>query len=795
MQSLRYAARAAAALVLLAAAWAVSAQEDINALLSGGGGESAQGATPELSLEQQAEQVQEKLAAAAERVANAEQNVSEERAAQLGVSADRLEERAAALRAIRDNLVRQSEILADLAVLRETVAKAQAESEGFAGLAEAGPYSIRFVDEFRNEVDNQRLAYEAALAESRLLAAGVRESEDTLRTLRTAANQAREAAQSNTAPEQSAALGWASQFAQLRVEQQTLELQTRTLYAALARERVDLRRLSLELAQRKADAALAAMNAQRAALDEEIEVIFTEIAAREEQTAERTATAEKDLAKAREDDAALRQRIAAAEQEVAQAASDEARAAAEARRAALQDEAAAIAARIETATLTREQGRIAQRLYEAERRVWRERRDLLDINVEVDLDASLEDAQNRKSLVMQWRTNLDGQMAAVRSQLAAYAVGDAEAAALSASQRQIRTALLAREDLYSRASVRLVNFGHLIDRLIEDIQRQRTTRSWRERWQAFSESVVSVWNYSVLDFEDTSITVKKIVTALLVFIFGIYLSRFLARMAFRRFFRRFGLEEGVQASVERIVYYVMVVLVILFTLKTVSIPLTIFTIFGGALAIGVGFGAQNLINNFLCGLILLAERPIGIADIVEVEGEMGVVTDIGARATVIKLFSGKDMLIPNSKFLENKVINWTRSERQLRLELAVGVAYGSPTRDVAKLIMKAVEEHGKVLKRPEPVVIFENFGDSALEFRLYFYIALDGNTDGRVVGSDLRHRIDKLFREAGIAIPYPIRDIHLVTNQPIPFQMVGPGAPMPPETPPAPVDDEPPKLP
>jgi small-conductance mechanosensitive channel len=162
-----------------------------------------------------------------------------------------------------------------------------------------------------------------------------------------------------------------------------------------------------------------------------------------------------------------------------------------------------------------------------------------------------------------------------------------------------------------------------------------------------------------------------------------------------------------------------------------------------------------------------------VGDIVEVDGLTGTVVTIGARASALRTFSGIDVLVPNSKFLENKVVNWTLSDDLMRYDVRVGVAYGSSTRDVARIMHRAVVEHGKVLPDPEPVVVFEEFGDSALVFTVYFWLEIT-KTDSRVVRSDLRHIINRRFEEAGIVMAYPQREVHLNTAEPVRIQLVAP---------------------
>jgi small-conductance mechanosensitive channel len=221
----------------------------------------------------------------------------------------------------------------------------------------------------------------------------------------------------------------------------------------------------------------------------------------------------------------------------------------------------------------------------------------------------------------------------------------------------------------------------------------------------------------------------------------------------------------------------VILLVIIIALITVKIPLTIFAFLGGALAIGVGFGAQNLINNFISGIILLFERPIKVGDIIEVEDTRGRVVTIGGRCSRVRRFDGIDILVPNSSFLEKNVVNWTLTDEVVRLSVSVGVAYGSPTQQVSDLMAGAAEAHEKILKQPQPVVLFEDFGDNALLFTIYFWSEVSPWMDFRIVASELRHEIDKLFAKAGITIAFPQRDVHLDSPTPIQVQIAKPSAP------------------
>jgi len=202
-------------------------------------------------------------------------------------------------------------------------------------------------------------------------------------------------------------------------------------------------------------------------------------------------------------------------------------------------------------------------------------------------------------------------------------------------------------------------------------------------------------------------------------------------------------------------------------------PITVFTVLGGAVAIGIGFGAQNLFNNLISSFIIMVERPIRIGDIIEVgDVDEGRVEEIGNRCTRVRRSDGMDVLIPNSHFLENPVVNWTLFDIHVRGSVEVGVAYGSDTKQVTDLIMACASDNPKVLGSPAPIVLFEDFGDNALAFRLMFWADITAPMQLRVICSELRYAIDASFREAEISISFPQRDVHLDTLKPLEVRMV-----------------------
>ena len=214
-----------------------------------------------------------------------------------------------------------------------------------------------------------------------------------------------------------------------------------------------------------------------------------------------------------------------------------------------------------------------------------------------------------------------------------------------------------------------------------------------------------------------SVTIGKIVMAVLILVAGIWITGLLTRLVEPIIVRRLKIEANQAGLIRRWLRALLVACLVLFSLVSVKIPLTVFAFAGGALAIGLGFGMQTILKNFVSGLILLFERPFRVGDVLDVGGQKGTVTSIGLRASVLQLWDGTETLIPNSSLLENNVTNWTYSNRKVRFTVTVGVAYGSEPRRVIQLLSEVAERHGLVEKEPKPQVLFTEFGDSTLDVR------------------------------------------------------------------------------
>jgi small-conductance mechanosensitive channel len=183
------------------------------------------------------------------------------------------------------------------------------------------------------------------------------------------------------------------------------------------------------------------------------------------------------------------------------------------------------------------------------------------------------------------------------------------------------------------------------------------------------------------------------------------------------------------------------------------------TLLASALGVGIGFGLQTIVNNFVCGLILLLERPLRMGDTIELGGQWATIAKIGLRSTTIRTFDQADVIVPNTDLITNQVTNWTLTDRRARGIIPVGVAYGSDVPLVMQTLKECALAHPGVMKSPEPLILFRSFGDSSLNFELRAWVA---NVDHRLqVVSDLHQDIDRRFRQAGIEIPFPQRDLHV----------------------------------
>ncbi len=232
------------------------------------------------------------------------------------------------------------------------------------------------------------------------------------------------------------------------------------------------------------------------------------------------------------------------------------------------------------------------------------------------------------------------------------------------------------------------------------------------------------------------------------------------RFLFTRLLANSGIDRSLQYAISQIVANVVLIVGIFIVLENTGIHLGALTVFAGAVGVGVGFGLQNIASNFISGLVILAERPITIGDRVEVAGIVGQVRQIRARSTVIVTNDNIAMIVPNTKFIDSPVTNWTYGDPRVRFRLPVGVAYGSDVEKVREALIAAAKEYPETLTDPPPSVFLDKFGSSSIDFELVVWSDEMSNRPRRFK-SDLNFLIEKHLREAGIEIPNPQRDLHI----------------------------------
>ncbi|MCF8332250.1 MAG: mechanosensitive ion channel [Bacteroidales bacterium] len=263
---------------------------------------------------------------------------------------------------------------------------------------------------------------------------------------------------------------------------------------------------------------------------------------------------------------------------------------------------------------------------------------------------------------------------------------------------------------------------------------------------------------SLLNLEKIQITTWDLVTILIVILVTFFLFR-IFRKLLRSQENKNKIDEGKSYAVLQITKYILIVFVITYVLESIGVDTTLVIASSAALLVGVGLGIQHIFSDIISGFILLFGRPIAIGDIVEVDDEVGRVIDVGFRRSMIITRDDINMIIPNSKFVKEKVVNWSFKNRLTRFHVKVGVAYGSDTEKVRKLMEEAAKEHPEVSSEKQPFARFLDFGNSQLTFDLLFWS--DNIFRVENVLSDLRFAIDKKFRENNVRIPFPQQDVYI----------------------------------
>ena len=281
----------------------------------------------------------------------------------------------------------------------------------------------------------------------------------------------------------------------------------------------------------------------------------------------------------------------------------------------------------------------------------------------------------------------------------------------------------------------------------------------------FEEQLNQIWTFMrepLFELSGNKISLMSGILAFFIFMAVLQAAKFAERLLKRALADK-PLDPGLKSSLARFTRYGVLTVGVLITLDTLGVSLNSLAALSAVLMVGIGFGLQNITQNFISGLIILMERPIKVGDLVEVGGTTGRVHDVRARATIIHTRDDVAIIVPNSQFISEQVVNESFSGTKVRLHIKVGVAYGSDIEKVREVLLRVADAHSAVLKSPESVVFFEDFGDSSLNFDLCVWT--NKMWTKALVSSEIRFGIDAAFRKEGIEIPFPQRDLHIKSGK------------------------------
>jgi potassium efflux system protein len=282
-------------------------------------------------------------------------------------------------------------------------------------------------------------------------------------------------------------------------------------------------------------------------------------------------------------------------------------------------------------------------------------------------------------------------------------------------------------------------------------------------WKEILQSVWAVLNYPIIVLDGNPLSVGKLLVGIGLLCGGYILSKRASHIVEDRLLRRLDIEQSLRYTFGRFIFYFFLLLCTLFTLNTLSVPITIFTVIGGALAVGIGFGSQNIVNNFISGILVLVTRPIRVGDQIEVGSVSGTIENIGIRATHLRTGRNSVMIVPNTVFIENTLTNWTMSG-EVTVSFNVGVGYETDVHRFIELALGVVRETEFVLALPAPWVRLNEFGDNALIFELGFSIKAEKFPDRNAILSDVRIRTFDAIKANRIHLPFPQRELHIAVK-------------------------------
>lgn len=292
---------------------------------------------------------------------------------------------------------------------------------------------------------------------------------------------------------------------------------------------------------------------------------------------------------------------------------------------------------------------------------------------------------------------------------------------------------------------------------------EKTTEMKKEGFSNILEFFNDFMNMRLFSMGDSTLTLGLMLTLIFSIVLLFVFSEWIKKLLVNKILIKYSIGPGTRQSVATIVKYIIIIAGLFSILQTNGIDLSAFGILAGAVGVGIGFGLQNITNNFISGLIILFEQPIKVGDRIEVGDISGDVILISARATTIVTNDNISVIIPNSQFIDSQVINWSHNDSKIRFNFPVGVSYKENPEKIKKILVEVAQANKGVLKNPEPDVLFDEFGDSSLNFYLRVWSSEFINKP-KVLKSQLYYEIFRRFSEEGIEIPFPQRDLHIVSG-------------------------------
>ena len=424
--------------------------------------------------------------------------------------------------------------------------------------------------------------------------------------------------------------------------------------------------------------------------------------------------------------------------------------------------------------------------------VWHTRYDLWNTTNATSIDQIARLVENRSQEAQTWQPLIPGLRAKLqeRRRLASVASGGDDSKSPSRATEALDKALIQEEACLSQWENGFSRLIELIKLTRADIESRRKSLGVGQKIDAaaikLGTQARDFWDTEVFTLNDSvfvngqivrrpsSVTLGMLLVALAILLVGGMVSASFSRWLRSRLRDRFSLDANTGAIVQKFTHMILLGVTCLIALAVVKIPLTIFALLGGGAAIALGFGAQQLVNNLISGLILLFERPIRIGDMIDVDNFSGTVTTIGTRCCQLRRSDGVEILIPNSVLLQSTVVNWTLSDNHARQEFSIGIAHGSPVKKAIRVAHDIVSAHPNVLKGREVNVFFHDFVRESLVLRVFYWIdkTLPHTTNG--VPSELRLAIYEAFQVEGISLASPQRDVHLDAAMPLAIQIMPP---------------------